>query len=211
MEFCLQSQVLQNDGGCISAAGPHDAATGMRCGTTEIQVVDRSSVIGPTDQRTRRPQLVQVHRSLHDIAAGQSIGPLKIQRRHRMGEQDLVANVGGKFLERINARFNPALFFFVPIAPARKFVGGVLNEDRHLMLSRRCDRVIHIRRDRHLPNRCAAVITVDGFLIGSFDESDVWRDMNGAVEKPGIDTKIGQRVKRQIDLSTCRGVIDVLG
>src|SRR5260370_3052352 len=72
----------------VVAGDAHDAAAGVGCGAAQEEVADRGAVVGVADDWPAQEQLVQVHRSLEDIAAGKAESFFHIERRDDLAVHD---------------------------------------------------------------------------------------------------------------------------
>src|SRR5271155_2921128 len=64
----------------VVAGGAGDAAAGMGATPAMIKSLQRPTIVGVSEHRTRRKDLVQRQRSMKDVAAEQSELPLQIER-----------------------------------------------------------------------------------------------------------------------------------
>lgn len=80
IQSCGRLMISQYFLGGILAARPHHAASRVACGSTQIQIADGSPVVSPAGDRPHHEQLVEVHRPLHDVAAGNAKLPFQIER-----------------------------------------------------------------------------------------------------------------------------------
>src|SRR3546814_13705347 len=70
-----------------------DAAARMRAGAAQIQTRQRRAVITPARHRPETEQLMQRHRAMKDVAAGQRETPFAFERRQQLAMQDRCAEM----------------------------------------------------------------------------------------------------------------------
>ena len=70
------------------SGSPVQTGAGMRAGTAEIQASNGCSVARPFQQRPRHEALIESQLGVEDVAAGQTIGALEIQRRDDLTRDD---------------------------------------------------------------------------------------------------------------------------
>src|SRR5579872_3042390 len=76
-----QSAVVAQDHLCgVVAGGAGDAAAGMGAGPAMVESLQRAAVIGVSEHRPRREQLVQRQRAVENIAAEKAELALQIER-----------------------------------------------------------------------------------------------------------------------------------
>ena len=66
------SSIAQNFRCSVASAGAHHASTGMSRTAAQVQPLHRRAVVAVAGDRSQTEQLMQRHRTLEDIAAGQS-------------------------------------------------------------------------------------------------------------------------------------------
>src|SRR3546814_9068487 len=101
----------------------------------------------------RRPQLVEAHIAVHDVAAGKpelAFEPLGRQPRLR---DDAGAKTRRVLLDRVDDAIRRRFLLVVPVATARKFGRELLAEEAGDMLARRGEAVVDGRGDQHLDDR----------------------------------------------------------
>src|SRR5262249_2409041 len=64
---------------CIVSRRAGDAAAGMGSRAAHVEVFDRCAVIGMAEDRARRPDLVETHGAVHDVAADQAERAFEIE------------------------------------------------------------------------------------------------------------------------------------
>src|SRR5438093_2550286 len=76
--------VIQDLSGGVVARSAGDSPTGMGAGSAEVQALDRSSVAGPTRDRTEDEGLVQRHLPVVDVAFRQAEPLFPVDRREEL-------------------------------------------------------------------------------------------------------------------------------
>src|SRR3546814_1393758 len=79
--------VLENDACGIAPRRAADAAARMRAGAAQIQTRQRRAVITPARHRPETEQLMQRHRAMKDVAAGQRETSFEFERRQQRSEE----------------------------------------------------------------------------------------------------------------------------
>src|SRR5207249_5876830 len=127
--------VFENLTGRIIAWGAHDATPRMRPRTTEIEVANGGAIARPAGHRAEAEELVQAQLTMENVAAGETILPLHVQRRDNLAMHDSRADIRGIGHQRVEAVIGEALLEVVPRALAQG-IRGILHKDRHEMLPR---------------------------------------------------------------------------
>src|SRR3546814_11945108 len=82
-----------------------DAAARMRAGAAQIQTRQRRAVITPARHRPETEQLMQRHRAMKDVAAGQRETSFEFERRQQLAMQDRCAEIWRVSVDRVDATF----------------------------------------------------------------------------------------------------------
>src|SRR5215472_16531711 len=77
----------------VVAARAHDAAAGMSGGAAQVEAADGRAVVGVAGKGTPEEELVQRHRSLEDVAAGEAEAMLDVPRGQDVPGDDGTAEV----------------------------------------------------------------------------------------------------------------------
>src|SRR3546814_3171277 len=85
--------VLDDDACGIAPRRAADAAARMRAGAAQIQTRQRRAVITPARHRPETEQLMQRHRAMKDVAAGQRETSFEFERRQQLAMQDRCAEI----------------------------------------------------------------------------------------------------------------------
>src|SRR5688572_23021253 len=66
------AEVAQHLAGAVVARRAGDAAAGMGAGAAQVQALQRSAIVGVSEHRPRRPQLIERKLAVEDVAADQA-------------------------------------------------------------------------------------------------------------------------------------------
>src|SRR3546814_6737367 len=88
----------------------------MRAGAAQIQTRQRRAVITPARHRPETEQLMQRHRAMKDVAAGQRETSFEFERRQQLAMQDRCAEIWRVSVDRVDATFGECVTAFVPVA-----------------------------------------------------------------------------------------------
>src|SRR4051812_46104226 len=93
------AEVAQDLAGAVVAGRAGDAAAGMGARAAQIQALEGAAIVGLSQQRARRPQLVERQGAVEDVAADQAEARLEIRRRKRAMRDHACAETGGMRLD----------------------------------------------------------------------------------------------------------------
>ncbi len=136
----------------MSRRARHPAAR-MGARAAHIKPLGRSAVTRMAQHRPCRPQLVQRHRAMHDVATHHPELPLKVQRRQYVPGDHGCSKAGRISVHRrdhIIRRLPPRR---VPASAIGQLWRELLAEQARHMASRRRQTVVDDRRDQHLDDR----------------------------------------------------------
>ena len=133
----------------------------MRARTAQIEPFDRGAILRPARHWPHREQRAGVQIAVEDIAFGQAVDPLQIERGEHHPAEDQVAQVGHVAADLVDDRFRKRLAPLVPGALAQ-LVGHILDKAREHMMPRRAEAVIDQAGDhaidpqlfRHITEAC---------------------------------------------------------
>ena len=77
----------------VPARRAHDAAAGVGGRAAQVEALDGRAVVGVADDGAEQEELVQRHRALEDVAAGQVEGLLQVERRQHLPGDDRLLEV----------------------------------------------------------------------------------------------------------------------
>src|SRR5215472_2823867 len=77
----------------VVAARAHDAAAGMSGGAAQVEAADGRAVVGVAGEGAPEEELIRRHRSLEDVAAGESEALLDVPRGEHLPGDDRAAEV----------------------------------------------------------------------------------------------------------------------
>src|SRR5437879_11292735 len=80
--------VFENLTGRVISWGAHDAAPRMRARTAEIEVANGGAIARPAGHRTEAEELVQAQFAVENVASGETILTLHVQRRDDLALPD---------------------------------------------------------------------------------------------------------------------------
>src|SRR5215475_12838490 len=103
----------------VESRRAHHASARMRARTAKKKIPDRRSVLRPPGHGAHEEQLVEVHLAVKDVAAGQAVLSLHVERRNHLAMQDDVSDIRRVFGQSVDAAVGEPLFH--PLIP-----GGVL-------------------------------------------------------------------------------------
>src|SRR5579872_4136609 len=119
--------IAQNLMCSVVAGGAGDTAAGMRAGSAEIQAADGSSILRPSRHWTHEEHLLQAEIAVKNIALGQSVGSLEIQRGKDLSREDRVRHVGRVLGNSVRDAVAQQFAVFVPCALPQS-VRNILHE-----------------------------------------------------------------------------------
>src|SRR5260221_574849 len=127
--------------------------TGPRVRPTaaQIQAPNRRGVPRPFQQRPRDEQLIERQLAVKNVAAGQSVGPLEIERRDHLAGEDRGSEAWRVALDRARGGVAKTIALRVPIA--LEVIRRVLDVRRDDVLTLGGERRIGNRRDGRLDPR----------------------------------------------------------
>ncbi len=88
----------------------------MGSGAAHVEALDRRAVAGVAQHRPRRPQLIQRHVAVHDVAADQAELPLQVQGREDHAPQDRRLEVRRPVVDCVDDQVGDLFAVFVPRA-----------------------------------------------------------------------------------------------
>src|SRR5687767_14791658 len=106
----------------------------MRPRAAKIEARERHSVIGVTEHRPVREELVEAHLAVEDVAADQAEAALEIERRQRQPADDAGGEARRKTVDMADDRVGRFVAPRVP--PARHVIGEMLAEQAGDMAAR---------------------------------------------------------------------------
>jgi len=183
-----------------AAGSTHDAAAGMRGGTTHIKVVDGRAVISPAGDGTEEKELLEGELTLENIALRETELALEVERRENLATGDNFFDVGSVLGDGVDDDVAEGLALIVPRAFG-EFVGRVLNEAGHHVLARRRDARIGETRDDDIDVRLARKIAVLRVVVGALHVLGARRNGNRAAKMcagAGEALEIWKCVEREI-------------
>src|SRR5438132_233245 len=107
---CLHCGRSQDLFGGIVARGTRDAPAWVCARAAQIQPTDRRCIARPTRYRPQREQLVETQVAMKNIAAGQAVFALQVERREGVYVLDRPANVGRIAGQQIDRPIDELLF-----------------------------------------------------------------------------------------------------
>src|SRR5262245_4347733 len=137
----------------VESRRAHHASARMRARTTKVKVPDRRSVLRPPGHGAHEEQLVEVHLAVKDVAAGQAVLSLHVQRRNHLTMQGDVLDVRRVFGKSVDAAVGEPLFHRLVPGGVLERIGRVLSEYAHDVFARRRDRIVVSRRDGAFEHR----------------------------------------------------------
>src|SRR5262249_2410150 len=72
----------------------------MRAGAAQIEILDRRRGAGPREERTADEQLIERQLAVEDVAAGEAVVALEVERRDHLARDDRRGEAGGEPLDR---------------------------------------------------------------------------------------------------------------
>src|SRR5664279_2029437 len=78
-----------------------DAAARVGTGAAHVEAGDGCAVVAVAEHRPRRPELVERHLAMHDVAADQSELALEVQRRQRDAADNRAPEAGSEALDGV--------------------------------------------------------------------------------------------------------------
>jgi hypothetical protein len=108
------SPIPQNLPRGVPAAGAHDAAAGVRGGSAEVEALHRRAVVRVPAHRPETEHAVQVHRSLHDVAARDAPHAFHVRRRDHHAVQHARLEAGAYSFQDVEAAVRELVFLDFP-------------------------------------------------------------------------------------------------
>src|SRR5437899_7495386 len=118
----------------------------MCTGTKKIQTMNRSSVLSPAEERPKSKELIERMFPMKDVAAGQAVSPLQIDRRQHLASGDGIANLRRVVGKRIDNGVAQLMTARTTVA-AFLLIRRVLNVNRHNMGAGGCNESVRQRRN----------------------------------------------------------------
>src|SRR3981081_3173031 len=115
-------EVAQHFPRTIMARRAGHATAGMRAGAAQVQPVEGSTVIGVTEQRPCRPELIQRERTVEDVAADEAEVALEVGGRQRAVCDQAGAEAGRVRLDHVENALHRFLLAQVPVDLGRKML-----------------------------------------------------------------------------------------
>src|SRR3569623_2462649 len=105
-----------------------DAATGVRARTAHIQATERSAIGAVAEDRPCRPELIERHVAVHDVAVDQAELPLEPLGTEDHPAEDRRPESRRVALDRVDDRVGSLVFLQIPVAPVGKLRREMLAE-----------------------------------------------------------------------------------
>ena len=87
---------------CVLPTRSHDSAARMTGRSAHVKTFDRRAMVGPAGKRAHHVKLIEIHRALENVAAGQTVGPLDIKRTENLPVFNDVWDIGRVFSKPLN-------------------------------------------------------------------------------------------------------------
>src|SRR5262245_31993597 len=84
IDAILGLQILDDLAASVESRSARDAAAGMRACTTEVETSNRRSVLRPSEKRPEGKELIEGMFQMKDVAAGQTICLLEVERSQNL-------------------------------------------------------------------------------------------------------------------------------
>ena len=182
-------------------------------GAGEPVVLDRRLVARPAAHWTVERHLLHQDLTLEDVPFGQANRSLKVERRHDLTANDLVAEVRRKFGDGVHHKVTEALLDVVPGAVLWcQLMWRVLHEGGGDVFPRRCHGWVHQRWDQHVqewtvarvPVLCVVVRLLH--VIGARGDAHRSHEVAVAFWRGG---ECGEAVKREVHLGAGAAELEV--
>src|SRR5580704_5173823 len=167
--------ISQNLVGGVVSGGAGDTSAGMRAGAAQIQTMDWSSVLRPSGQGTHEEKLLQPQVAVENVAFGQAVRTLEIERREHLARKDHTGYVGRVFSNFPDYAVAEQFPFLVPGAFAQP-IGNILHEASQDVLAFGCKRVVGIRGDHAVHPKVFRDVSELGDVIAAFGEGERWHE-----------------------------------
>ncbi len=187
-------QVFDDLPACIRTGCARDSSTRMCTRATKIQAMNRSSVLSPAEERPKSKELIERMFPMKDVAAGQAVSPLQIERRQHLASGNGIADLRRVVGKRFDNGVAQLMTARTPIA-AFQLIRRVLNVNRHNMGAGGCKGRVHQRRNGDVQIRLRRKITVFGRIERLLQVICVGTDVNSAGQIPGSIPDASERRK----------------
>ena len=182
-------------------------------GAGEPVVLDRRLVARPTADWTVERHLLHQDLTLEDVPFGQANRSLKVERRHDLTANNLVAEVRRKFGDGVHHKVAEALLDVVPRAVLwRQLMRRVLHECGGDVFPRRCHGWVHQCWDQHVQEwtvaRMSVLCVVVRLLHVIGARGDAHRSHEVAVPR-GRCGKRWKAIKREVHLGAGAAELEV--
>ncbi len=159
--------------------------------------------MSPAEERPKSKELIERMFPMKDVAAGQAVSPLQIDRRQHLASGDGIANLRRVVGKRFDNGVAQLMTARTPVA-AFQLIRRVLNVNRHNMGAGGCKGRVHQRRNGDVQIRPRRKITVFGRIESVLQVICVGTDVNSAGQIPGSILDASERRKPrqgEVDLS----------
>src|ERR1022692_1815135 len=137
--------ILQHLAGGVITWRAHNSAAGVRSGAAQIQPFHRRAVSRVAGHRAHDEHLIETHLAVEDVAAGDAVAALHVERREHLLVYNDRPNIGAVLFDEFHHAAVERLTRVVPSGAAQG-VRRVLQEDPHDVLAGgRERRVVHRR------------------------------------------------------------------
>ncbi len=127
--------------GCAS-----DPTARMGSGSAEIETIDGRAVLRPTRNGSHKEELLETKVAVKNVAFGQSVGALQIERSQHLSSDDCTGDVRRVFGNFLDDAVAEQLTLFVPGA-LPQMIRDILHKAGEDVLAFRRQRIVGIRRD----------------------------------------------------------------
>ena len=130
----------------LCPGAPVTPAARVRAGAAEVEALDRRAVLRVARDRPHEEELLEVQVAVEDVALGQAVGALEVERRQDLPRDDGAGHVGRVFADLPDDPVAEQLPVLVP-GPLLQAVGDVLDEAGHDVPAFRREARVHVRGD----------------------------------------------------------------
>src|SRR5215471_18661746 len=155
-------------GGVVARRAGHASAR-MRAGSAEIEAADGRPVARPARHRAHEEELLEHQVAVEDVALGEAVGALEIERRQHLPGLDRARDVRRVTRDRPDDAVSELLAALVPASP-REAVGDVLHEARHDVFAARRQAVVDVRGDDAVDPQIVRDLSPRGGGVGALRE-----------------------------------------
>ena len=153
--------------GIVARCAGH-AAAGVRARTAHVQASYRSAIVAVAKRGAGRPELIERHMAVHDVAADQPEFALEVERRMDLPRDDRRLEIGRVPGDGLDDQVGGGFTLVVPAATVREDGRKLLAEQAGDVHSRGREAVVDGRRDHDFDDRSigpALCLCIDERLI----------------------------------------------